>query len=424
MNFATVILVLLSNVYSTTEYVLIDTAYLVEHNFWIATEKSPDVNKKNFFVLRIKIEDIDEYTFDFNWLTKLYYHDEKEKLVYSIVSKEDYRRFSNLLQSSKKDKEYLRFEYYYIEKSYKQARLSSIGKGDTAWYKNFKILESREGNVIEMCNDQPINTLMHHVEERFRNLSANGLISLNNKFIKEWNGDFEKNPDFDLYYFKNYSDCLKDLKEFINNLNCLTFINDKSDSATVTSSDDDSHKETNIVKSSSLIEFLNRKFDEDSEVNNMELNEKENLKLFFIATYETAKRELLNKNMILPLGGQYTIDYYLKELYDLIIENARKTQETCISLIREQIDPTNSLFIITEHLDAKYKKITLQDIYDHENILKHFSDYLKKKISTVEDYVEVEKVVCDFYNMIKYLSKKFNTQFSRKNYCIFKTNLY
>ncbi|EOB12217.1 hypothetical protein NBO_501g0009 [Nosema bombycis CQ1] len=397
MNLLTVLLVLLSNIYSLNPYVYIDTEYFVEHNFWEPIEKSPDLNKKNLCSVRIKFEERDEHLCTIELPNDSDYRYETNNSYYSNINRSDVRNIISYLKSQRKDKAYLRFEFYYTDKSHEYARKAFLDHRNLEWYKTFKVVELKTENTIEFSNDEPRNVVMHHVEERFRNLILNDLIIFNNKILKEWNGEFEEKPNFDLYYFKNYSDCFKELKGFIDSLKFLVLFDDTSNSATFTTS----NQETNTITYSSVIENLTEKFGKDFE--NMNTDEKRILKSVFDSICKSVTNELLNDKIVLPLGKSYTIDYHFEKLYAFIIKKTCETQEICICPDRYKSKRAFCHHYPNDaHEKMNLKKILLFDLY--ETISKYFFNL------TSEDYVEFEKVVCDFYNMIKYLKNKFRDE--------------
>jgi hypothetical protein len=318
----------------------------------------------------------------------------------------DVENITSYLKSSNKDKAYLRFEFYYTDKSHEYACNSYLDSCDFEWYKTFKVVELKTENTIEFSNDEPSNIVMHHVEERFRNLIASDLTILNNKILKKWNGEFEEKPNFDLYYFKNYLDCFKELKGFIDSLKFLVLFDDTSNSATFTTS----NQETNAITYSSVIENLTERFGKNFE--NINTDQKKILKLFFKLTSED------NVELEKVVCDFYNMIKYLKnkfcdECRELDIQCLRKnkaySKPIVINDYKCRIVRGIELYFMEysetgeiKAYDSEDKEIELEKGVDYfkssrSNIFIPFENVLEKNIKKIEVFSENDEFLRRFW---------------------------
>jgi hypothetical protein len=289
-------------------------------------------------------------------------------------------------------------------------RRLGIDTSKTKWYKNFKILKRTPYRTLEFTNDdENSKTRIHHVYDRFHKLIASKLLILNSRIINENFTGCTKNPDFELYHFKNHIDCLNGLKEFLGTIRHLILVDDMTVRITYKSFED-IYSELNFLKMSYFMNYLTERFEKNFTAINEDPKTKQSFKTFFITACGYIKDELLNNKIFLPLGGQYTNEYHLNKLYKIILENISKSQENCTTHDLSQLCCQKFQTDIIKDVIEKQEDITLTDIFACNNILVYFSNFLKKDVNMLRNFAEIEKIVCDIFNMVKCLSKIFNVQ--------------
>lgn len=111
-------------------------------------------------------------------------------------------------------------------------------------------------------------------------------------------------------------------------------------------------------------------------------------------------KELIFRNIILPVRNHFTVDYYLRMFYEFI----NNTIEFMLNdTDQNDLDDGNIYskyrLIFTKQVSNMYKTI-INEIWNSLDLRKYFSELLGKEIIKLEDYIDVEKVICDYCNMM------------------------
>lgn len=229
-----------------------------------------------------------------------------------------------------------------------------------------------------------------------------------NRYLK----DSGISPMFTLHYFKNFYDCLKNAKDFFENLNYLKISNDDLISlidSILTNSRENKHEllefkffldEKNInqdnLKNNNDIDFIDRDFYENTEV-------------LFSNTDDFIDTMAQNNKIYLLTGGKYSIEFYVKRLCNLIKKTVNSICEKGGII---ELDFEN--YISSRKVMAKVKKSKIKVarfLFETEHLSKHFSKVLGTRFKTLEDFKNVDKIICDYSNVLNYVFKcKFKMQ--------------
>lgn len=208
----------------------------------------------------------------------------------------------------------------------------------------------------------------------------------------------DQNLNLQLLHFKSISSCLKSFKEFVNHLNCLKI---KDDTGVVFCESDSIKSVGYSLKVSDLKYYLQDKFKRDYEEN--EDGKYQFIENLFEDCCYDLINQLLSENIILPIKGKYDVKFYLDQFYNFIKE--------AIDDLLNDLDNNYYSFDVPYILWDYTWKVRKQTIKMYESIIsnawetlkvcEYFSDLIGRKITTVYDFIEVDKIICDFINMMR-----------------------
>jgi hypothetical protein len=127
---------------------------------------------------------------------------------------------------------------------------------------------------------------------------------------------------------------------------------------------------------------------------------------------------MLQKNLLLLIGGKYNIDFYLEEIFQMILKSISQNQKkyNATNLKIEDSGVCDSIFYFNNYL-LQLQVSVIKDLCDSEYVHKYFSKLLGKKIETLEDYTIIESIMCDYHNVLAYTV----TLYHRLAYPLFKS---
>jgi hypothetical protein len=117
------------------------------------------------------------------------------------------------------------------------------------------------------------------------------------------------------------------------------------------------------------------------------------------------KTKLLEDHFLFLIGNEYTIDFYLDKFCDLIYESLEldhviqnfENKEEVNFIFYKMID------LLDCHLRCLQSNI-IKGLCDSEYVKYHFSKFVRQEIVILDDYIKVERIFCDYYNMFVYIA--------------------
>jgi hypothetical protein len=112
------------------------------------------------------------------------------------------------------------------------------------------------------------------------------------------------------------------------------------------------------------------------------------------------KNQLLNKELMLLIVDTYKIDFYIEKFHSIISTAVKKVSDV------KRLRPEEEDKFLEEEFDMengelkKLEMAALNHLCETDFIPNYFSKVLRKKIETLADYITIDKMACDFHNII------------------------
>jgi hypothetical protein len=163
------------------------------------------------------------------------------------------------------------------------------------------------------------------------------------------------------------------------------------------------------LKVSDFLDSLSNKFYEDHEElksSQLSLNiVQKNFRLMFEKCLDHTKDRLIYRNVMLPITGDFTINYYLEKIYNCILRFINRNQPLYY-FSGSRIDNFNfrrMIYSFNFYLLELQKKAA-KNFFKDGHFLKYFFNS-SQKIKSLEDIIKIENKMCDYYNMMVYIIK-------------------
>ncbi|EOB11980.1 hypothetical protein NBO_607g0002 [Nosema bombycis CQ1] len=353
------LLFFLKNIRNEEDSIIVRKVFLLENDFWSEVHDPSNVNKeKNLYKVEILMEDKKNKWIGIKLTADICFYFKHTKMGYVLFKDWMVEKIINHLDLMKVDKSVLKFYFVYTDKPVEDSNHFSRYIGEIETYRTFKLPERCiENSCISFKNDG-IAICMFQIKEIFKRLAKINLIKLG-RYISIIDPDesedsmenIEGNTKFDLYYFENYSKCLKSLIKFVKSLRPLTLMEDN----TFDSLDLQSFKTRVDFKSALLVsEFykrLKKKFANELTKyqvknnkrvnrtlisnflckNNNKLAETNSIELFnalFVKCCDYLKYEFLEGKVLFPIEGKYEIEYYIDALCKIFFTSFDSVDES------------------------------------------------------------------------------------------------
>jgi hypothetical protein len=172
--------------------------------------------------------------------------------------------------------------------------------------------------------------------------------------------------------------------------------------------DEISDKHTKELLSNKSPEFINEYF--KSCAQNLELAKNAITKIsvrlndFFKICCCFVKNQMIKNVVFSPLYGDHHINYYFEKIYSIIYEVVLSYEE---KYFNTNFDHELVVEQMLKELDDNLKKFQgdlAEELCNSEYFKKCFSELFRRDISTLDDYIEVEKIVCDYNKMFAFIS--------------------
>jgi hypothetical protein len=310
--------------------------------------------------------------------------------------------FSN---ASQVDKIFLRVHFVFEDLTSENNSRSLTDKKKFYWYESFKWPEKSSYNInsISLKCDE-IKARKISINENLRRIVDKNFHKID-KCIQDFGRDKFLNQvkcdgNFDLFYFQKHLECLKTLQKFVKNFEYFKLVEDDFSGGTI------NMKTT--MKISELKNFFKDKFKEDLE---QESNNYDKLTSKTFKSFETLINDcftnfvsyMLTSDIFLPISDYYSTNLYRKELYDCVYSVVK------VKFFEYEMAELKEIYLVFEKiivdiincLKEKQREL-IRNICRTDLFYNHFSQLLGKQIKTLDDFIIVEKIVCDFHNMLAY----------------------
>jgi hypothetical protein len=402
---------------SKDNMVLAERRLFLENYFWNA-----DADKngllENLFKFDFFIESKDRKSGMFHDLSTNFYL-EFTKMRYAMIPNWMEKDFDFFLKGFKEYKFFIRFHYsgiyapitgYLCLDEFKKAQNNC--NTSLLPYKKPLYVVNLKFDEMETC----MFNLRMIVEGMIRMKILSLKLILKQGFKKYSLVELAENMDFDLNYFEEKLRCCLSLRKFIKQLRYLKLVSDNR--ANNKNEQSSSESKTNL-KISEFIDLLTDKFNEREKLDTEEY--RVSLRMFTWCC-KFIKNELLRKNVLFLIEGQYSIDYYLNEIFQIVNKFVTENLRRFALLNFEEEKYANTY--MNERLNSSLRSLefkAVKDLVVSENFYKYFSDFLGRKIKTLDDFKIVEKILCDYHNTLVRIAnlneKNFNSTCSLFNYC-------
>jgi hypothetical protein len=447
MNWLNFFLILLNIIRSEEDLINVKKVYLLENNFWGADNEQQIKTDKGFLCrVAIFVVGTGGSHDGFDYTQKTCYFLKYTNLSYAVLKDWMVKDIIHFLKSPEHDNRFLKFHFLFTDELILNHRQFKSYTGKKQFYIIYKLLEKNvENNDINMKCDG-IEIRLFRIKERIVGFTCMELLKHNEyisrideNMLKEGLKSMENDAAFELYNFKNYSECLESLKNFVKTLRRFKLVMDSDSTVLKTDGPIDT---TTTLMDSEFIFRLNEKFNEDIKKHNVNCSKSKLRRFFCIScknknnlndvqkTNEASsplrslfniccdhlKDEMLKNNIFFPIGNKYDIDYYLKELYKQIFKSINCRQEYYdVNNPENNSSMLRGLINLFDCFLDKLQATAVRDLCESEYIQKYFSGLLGREVKTLEDYINVEKIVCDYHNMFLYID---NLAFRIKGQCV------
>jgi hypothetical protein len=132
--------------------------------------------------------------------------------------------------------------------------------------------------------------------------------------------------------------------------------------------------------------------------------------LFKQCCYEIAEK-LSNHQIILPVNGIVTVEFYLDQFYEFIKKAIESSLKNIDSEYSEKVPVIFCAYFLVFKRDIKrMSKSVINDTWESLRIFRYFNELLGRKILNEEDYMEVDKAICDYFNIMRCINEAKNDQ--------------
>jgi hypothetical protein len=401
----TFVLFYLQIILNEQTFINIQNVYLVENNFWGIDQDFIKTDSGFLYNVSIDLED-EGCIYGFDYTKKTCFYLKSTGFRYAFLAGKIADNINLFRQSPENNQHFIKIHFYFTDQPIQDRNHFNEYDGKKNVLVTYKLLE-RDSDGIKLKSDG-INIRMHHIKDIFAEFVYMKLLKLNESIIfldeKRTKGLFEGDVDFNLHFFDNYSECLKNFKTFVSELNYFYLEKHYVERAVFTAM----HSGKTTLKVSELKDFLVNKFNEEMEKTNNNIEQNESiifLKFLYKKHCDYFIKEMLKNNIFFPIGDKFNIEFYLLSIFEYILKSIKSRHrifEASNSEKKKSI--LNKMLIIFDSYLERLGVTATKELCESAYVHNHFSGLLKKKIETLEDYVAIEKMVCDYHNMFVYIT--------------------
>jgi hypothetical protein len=385
----------------TTDPFSIEEVLFLENNYWDENKKQIKTDEGYLVYVEVFITEIKN---KYQW-KKLYpmhsFYDRGKNKYLSFLCSHD---VESIISASKShdDKHFAVFFYYCftvfelnVPIDFKcLARLRSFVK----YNENYKNINNQIGDIIKFEEFGPDSYLIY-VKEKLLLFFCGKYLVLEN-FESVLDDNFEnQHHEFKFYYFDSISSCLENYKAFVRFVNILKCSREDSDTI-------DSDK--NVFQISYLDKYFREKIKHDfkNKVDTVLLTQfiNEQVDLLYQRCFDEIIDDLSTNDLFLPVRDSFTKEFYFDQFYKLIKKIIENMLEDVIKYYKDYIPGHNDSHFRRFKRDLYEFGSTIIDKYwESWKIIDYFTGLIGKEIKTVDDFIEVDKILCDFSNVMRFL---------------------
>ncbi|EOB14907.1 hypothetical protein NBO_12g0013 [Nosema bombycis CQ1] len=392
MNLFSSVIVLISNIGCASDYFSINEILMYENNYW-GENRSQVITDKGFLE-HVTLKIVDKKCSSHSskcFLSDCHYDIVKNKYYFILCPCHSIYIFSNL---NKAETVIFRSTYTFLNNAF--VKLSNYGREKKYRYDNFKILIKDSSDIFRLENDDLV-AYQSHIKQIFSNFISSGFI-IEENFESVLEKDFiDTTPKFVLYHFVSLSSCLESYKEFMKYCNFLNLVDDNK---SLTFNFKVKTNSDNMFRASKLKEYLEYHFKiycKRKMQNPRFIKLKSWIDHFFKECCYKLEENILDNKIVLPFYEADSLSKYFNRFYGFI--------ENVLDDFLENFEPLSLDFKKNYHsyVSKFLKKIDemskefVNNSWDLLNVTNIFSKMFKRDL---KDFIEIDKLMCDFHNMI------------------------
>jgi hypothetical protein len=203
--------------------------------------------------------------------------------------------------------------------------------------------------------------------------------------------------NFNLYFFKNFDECLKNVKDFVKKLHCFEVLKDVDLKL-------DKKVDYNLVRPaettisvSEFLECLSKKFYEDYRNSNNDgffANEDVDfLKFLFNVCCVHFKNNMLENNLMYFIRGKFNVDYFPNEFYNCFKESIKSTKRSISVILISSENVNTTLKVLIDFFDIHLLELqekALNDLCESKLFFCHLLKYVEKNIKTSKNFIIIK----------------------------------
>jgi hypothetical protein len=191
---------------------------------------------------------------------------------------------------------------------------------------------------------------------------------------------------FNLYYFKNYSECIENFKSFAKDLGYFNLVKDEIWIILFKKQNIDKNTTLEVSKFNHILkDKLKTKFKKEGGPKLK--GEQKRLKFLFDECSDHLVIKLLNDEIFLPINELFNLEYYLNKIFDIVYKTAELHQHK-LDKINQEENKINS-DCMKDMLDQNIYRLQLEGVKqlcDSVYLHKHLSQLLGRELETLDDY--------------------------------------
>ncbi|EOB12368.1 hypothetical protein NBO_456g0002 [Nosema bombycis CQ1] len=393
---------LFMNIIISSDPVYVSVVSVLVNDFW---ELDPNPDRKYLLNLTVSYTNVENCSYSAAFIQEDCFYDKKNEKHIAVLDMLMTRNIFSAVRSANVKSKFLKFDFDYADRLLKDYPCFENYNGKIKNFKNYKVMVKNTENSINLEKDG-CDIRKRHIKEIFSKL-----VLTKSERLSKLNFNVENitqtNLNFKLLYFESPVLVYENLQNFIHSLSHFKLVDDQISNTSETIFIEDE----STLTASKFLKHLKDLFDANFTSPNDEfVDEYETfvtIKALFNECCHHLISGLVSKRIFLPIENIYTIDFYIAWAYPFI--------ETFTDSLRHDTDSSNPnmrsfLMLKTMQWFRKslelFQRSVIDETFEVMCIDKYFSKLINKNIVTLEDYIEVEKIICDYYNMIVYIESR------------------
>jgi hypothetical protein len=394
----------------------VEKVYLLENKLW-----GPDneqVGTDQGFLNRVEIGVTGKSKH--RYLCSRHYPDTNYHLTYTeqyylILEKDLADDFDHFFYEPAECKGLLEVKYLFTDKLIGNAYRKNLSMYDQKLdYMTYLIKEksSERNNKISMISDG-IDVRNTHIKYLLFNLCSLQLQKFDQYVTKiEGNrpGDgltwFKMDAKYTIYYFKDYYSCFENIKKFIGDLRYLNFVGG-SYLESVAKNLPGTSDSTKVIKIANFIRTFREEIEQKKnwcEDSKADSECEYSIKKILDKCFDILVKNFETNNLFFPVGGKYNLQFYYGKLQEIVCKRIINLVDDYFN--EDFVGKENALRNLEDKLRRQIHHLSLTAFYDlfkTDYIFKHFANVYGQNFKTQEDYVCLDKILCDYFSTFLFI---------------------